>query len=153
MGYTTRYPDPRYLANPYQQPLFSGSGLSLPLASVAHQSGHAIPKGPTILPYQKHSTMIPPGLKSKHPIMGYDDAHSQFEKFRKHFQNQSVTTVLGQEVVVQGTLWAHATEKPVRREVAVMFPFHFRLSLRTEILLSLACYRNNKLGPSPCRCQ
>lgn len=90
-------------------------------ASSTHQSGYTVPKGPTVLAYQKHGTLIPPGLKSDCPITGYDDAHSEFEKFRKHFQNQSVTTILGQEVVVQGTLWAHATEKPVRREVAVMF--------------------------------
>lgn len=85
----------------------------LPIGQVGMNRGPNMPQGLGI------QSTAPVGLTSGKFILGYGDAHAEFEKCKKYYQNLAYSALVQDEITIEGVLYYHASEKPIHRELEV----------------------------------
>lgn len=93
-------------------------------------------------------TVLPAGLTSGKFIIGYGDAHAEFEKCKRYYQNLAYSSLVQDEITIEGVLYYHASEKPIHRELEVP-SIIYCLSCYLIICLLLAHLRNRQWGTCP----
>ncbi|KAE9393106.1 hypothetical protein BT96DRAFT_1052447 [Gymnopus androsaceus JB14] len=76
-------------------------------------------RGPNVPQALGIHTTIPECLTSKKVTMGYGEAHAEFEKCKRYYQNLAYSALVQDEITIEGVLYYHASEKPVHRELEV----------------------------------